>query len=708
MTEKQLHKLDKTQLIERLAELEARLIEAEDSLRAIREGEVDAIVVSGPAGEQVFSLHGSESIYRLMIETMNEAGLAVTPEGTILFANNRIASLLDYELGDVLGRSLISFLHLEDHATAVRILADAARGPVTGRLRFISRHGRQVPVQVWANFLNQPEAATVCLVGTDLTQLEASTEMVLQLRQQHQALAESEQRYRALVESSPDAVMVFCGERLVYANSAAMSMFAAETVAHLGQLAMHRSLACITNPQPHHRHSHDQDLRRLDGSVITVAASAAPIVYQGQQAVQVLLRDISDRKRAQQSLFEANEQLTELAATLDRKVAERTAVAMHRTEQLRRLAEELSLTEQRERRRLARVLHDHLQQLLVAAKFRTSMLSRSDDPTVRRSADNLLTVLDDSIAACRSLTSELSPPILSEAGLMPAIHWLRRWMAEKHELRVDVRPDQLDVELPESAKVLLFEAVRELLFNVIKHSGVRKAEVVLSVHDDMLSVRVSDAGRGFDTSQVGWGDKTGFGLFSMKERLSLLGARLEIDSRPGGGSRFEILIPMTPAMAAPDESDAIASADAIALAADAELRRQGIIRILVADDHKVVREGISLLLSGHPGLEVIAEAADGQEAVELARKHRPDVVLMDIGMPRLGGIDATRIICRELPEVRVIGLSMHDAEEQGSAMRDAGAVDYIVKSDATERVVSAIRQCVCRSPEKRPQCSQNI
>jgi DNA-binding NarL/FixJ family response regulator len=121
----------------------------------------------------------------------------------------------------------------------------------------------------------------------------------------------------------------------------------------------------------------------------------------------------------------------------------------------------------------------------------------------------------------------------------------------------------------------------------------------------------------------------------------------------------------------------------------------GRIRVLIADDHAITREGLAVMLSKEPDIEVVGEAGDGWQAIEMARRLTPDVVLMDIGMPGLNGIEATRIIHTELPHVHVLGLSMLYEEGEGAeAMRGAGAVAYVTKSAASGDVLAALRSCM--------------
>ncbi|NQU43677.1 PAS domain S-box protein [bacterium] len=404
----------------------------------------------------------------------------------------------------------------------------------------------------------------------------------------------------------------------------------------------------------------------------------------------VVFLDVTQRKIAEERLLKLN-------AELEDRVRARTAELEQRAEQLARLASELTLAEQRERRRLAQILHDHLQQLLVGAKFGLEALVRRVPEDQKDRVVQIDDLLTESIRASRSLTMELSPPILHEAGLAAGLEWLSRWMAEKHGLEVNLKGDSDATTDREDVKVLLFQSTRELLFNVVKHAGVTQARVELTRQgDDHLRVEVSDGGVGFETSEM-WDRSSrmsgGFGLFSIRERLQMLGGRLEISSEPQHGSRFTLIAPMRSPLAAA-RTDALPEKDDLPEESAIILRRDipdQIIKVLVVDDHAVMREGLTYLLEDEEDLEVVAEAPSGREAVRLAGQLRPDVILMDFSMPGMDGVEATRIIHAEHPEIRIIGLSMYEESDRSAAMLAAGAATYVTKSGRPEALVAAVR-----------------
>jgi PAS domain S-box-containing protein len=216
--------------------------------------------------------------------------------------------------------------------------------------------------------------------------------------------------------------------------------------------------------------------------------------------------------------------------------------------QLQSLASELSLTEERERRRLAKVLQDHIGQLLMAAKGKFEKMQESTrGRNLAKPIEEIRKLIEESIRYTRSLVFELSPPILYDLGFEPAMEWLAEHMEKQYGLVVHMEDDGQPKPLDNEARVLLFRAVRELLFNVLKHSQVGRASIRMLRDGDHLQIIIADNGVGFapDKLEASSGKMAGFGLFSIRERLNYFGGRMEIEPNSGKGARIILTMPLT-------------------------------------------------------------------------------------------------------------------------------------------------------------------
>ena len=416
----------------------------------------------------------------------------------------------------------------------------------------------------------------------------------------------------------------------------------------------------------------EEELLQLN---LSLEQRVAERTFELARTVEALQGEIEERVRAEEELKLANEQLSQ------------------RADQLRRLAGELTAVEQAERKRLSRILHDGLQQHLASVKIQIGGLTEQiDNEDLKQSMEEIEQILGEAMSMSRSLSAELSPPILYEGGLSKGLEWLIRWMREKHRFRVDLSLEAVP-ELSEDVKMLVFESVRELLFNAFKHAQASRAQVRLElVRKGEIRVTVSDEGAGFDPLMLSpAGDGGGFGLFSIRERIGLIGGRLEIDSAPGRGTRMALTVPHGQADAASSTENG-ACTSVILPPVGAAKDQETTIRVLLVDDHELFRNGIARLLKNEPGLEIVAEAKDGQQAIEFAQEHTPNVILMDIGLPGINGIEATRVIHERHPEVCIIGLSMYNDPEKVRDMLAAGATDYRTKGCTRAELVAAIRE----------------
>jgi CheY-like chemotaxis protein len=316
----------------------------------------------------------------------------------------------------------------------------------------------------------------------------------------------------------------------------------------------------------------------------------------------------------------------------------------------------------------------------------------------------------DSLDYTRSLVAELAPPALHEFGLLEGFGWLAEQM-KNHGLTVTVTKNIHNVVLDADQAVLVFQSTRELLFNVLKHAGTNQAALTIDRNSDgHLVVTVKDEGRGFDPDDMlaRNDERKRFGLFSVRERTEAMGGRLELTSMSNQGTCAALIVPYWPVapdpVASPDSPLSPARSKGAASVRSSQPGDQdgrsireaddsaqgGVLRVLLADDHAMVRQGLRSILDSYPDISIVGEAADGEEAVELAGQLAPDVIVMDVNMPKLDGIEATRRIKARWPGITIVGLSVSTAAQVESLLLEAGASCYVSKEAAGIHLYGAI------------------
>jgi signal transduction histidine kinase len=311
---------------------------------------------------------------------------------------------------------------------------------------------------------------------------------------------------------------------------------------------------------------HLPDIDGLDLVGFFVERSVPVILLTGDDSPELIVEVM--RRGAQDYLVKNHLEQTALARAIENAIAKvalqrdlagqqarlaEQAVALERSHrEVRALASALTLAEQRERRRIAQILHDHVQQMLYGMQMRAYLI-RLDMPEEARAKlqDHLAeidTLLTEAIHSTRTLAVELSPPVLKSEGLGAALTWLAAQMYTLHDLRVELDL-ACDPRMPsEDLRVLVFQLVRELLFNVVKHAQSESAQLSLTEAEGNLVLEVVDAGIGFDLARLAEAEEEqrtgGFGLYSIRERLALFGGSLTIDSEIGRGTRVCITLPI--------------------------------------------------------------------------------------------------------------------------------------------------------------------
>lgn len=229
----------------------------------------------------------------------------------------------------------------------------------------------------------------------------------------------------------------------------------------------------------------------------------------------------------------------------DRKVAERQKHVYE--EQLRSLASELSLTEERQRRDIATSLHDNVGQTLALSKMKLGFLcQQASTSDLRDPLHEIAEIIEATINYTRDLTFQLSPPILYEVGLEAALQWLLDELKKHHQVETGFEDDGRSKPLDDNVRVFLFQSVRELLFNIAKHARAGRAKIHVERADSSIHIAVTDDGIGFDVERLNHADRNikGFGLFNIRERLDHLGGDFQIHSKRGKGTTVTLIAPL--------------------------------------------------------------------------------------------------------------------------------------------------------------------
>jgi two-component system, NarL family, sensor kinase len=522
------------------SELLARIAELEETLRAIRSGEVDALLVCTDKDEKVFTLQGAEHPYRVLVESIDEGAATLSEDGTILYSNRSFASFFDAALERFIGSPLQSFVSARDAAFLDTLIAGAKLATTRGEIRLHSNMGKPRTIRLTLSLNKELEMETICVVATELTEM-----------------------------------------------------------------------------------------------------------------------------------VEANEAL---------RVTETS---------LRQLSARLLQLQDEERRRIARDLHDITGQKIAVLSMTLDRLARTANSGNRDVSESIkdgreiASQIGDEI---RTLSYILHPPLLDECGLASAVHWYAEGFEKRSGIKVKVEVKEDLPRLSSDAETTLFRVVQESLTNVHRYSGSSVAIIRMSVSSGRVSLEVIDRGKGMSTEKarvaVDGVAPLGVGIPGMRERLHQLGGDLAVDFAPTGTCVLATL-PIRTA----DAENAPAESSLQEIAKSAEEPRR---RILIADDHELMRRGLRGLLETHYEWAVCGEAIEGHEAIRKAEELEPDLVIMDVNLPGLTGIQAASRILRARPQAKIVFFTVHDSEEIIRELVECGAHGYVSKARAGHDLVDAV------------------
>ncbi len=351
--------------------------------------------------------------------------------------------------------------------------------------------------------------------------------VVLLVRRRRHAIAlrRSEEKFRTVTETTASAIFMVDREKIIFANSAAQEL----TGYSLAELSAMRYLDLI---HPESRPAVGKhELRAPDAEMASIRYETKILARRGEER----WLDCID------GWIQLQGRWVRLIAAFDsteRRLAE---------EKLRSLASELSLTEERERRRMATYLHDVIGQTLAIIKMKIGRVQKQElHDDIRRSLTEVRELVDRSILNAQTLTFDLCPPILYELSFEAAVEWLTENVRDQHGIAISFHDDRQPKKLSQDIRILLFQAVRELLMNVVKHAEARHVDVTMGRLDGMIRIAIRDDGTGFDA-----GDKKvrrengGFGLFNIRERLTHFGGEMVISSQVGRGTEVVVTVPLS-------------------------------------------------------------------------------------------------------------------------------------------------------------------
>jgi PAS domain S-box-containing protein len=475
----------------------------------------------------------AEEKFHLAVEGAPNGMVIIDRNGTIVLTNSQMEKMFGYTKDELLGQRiemLVPAAIRSNHlAQREEFLAHpTVRSMGVGRELFgVRKDGSKVPVEIGLNPLRSEKESLVLASVIDITERKRAEAA---LRESEERLARTETFSLVMVthvdlEGRWLKVPPTLCDLLGYTEAELLGHRFHE-VTHPEDIDADWS-QCLRLIRGEIK-SFDLEKRyiRKDGGVVWAYINCSVVTDAQDKPVHFLtyIRDITNRKLNEEKLREYQESL-------------------------RQLANELNATEERERKRFAADLHDHIGQSLVLAKLELGRLGELTNPfdgNVRSVIERLDDTVDQAIHETRSLMQDLSPQVLYTLGFDAALEWLAENMQERYDLVCHIEGGKLPSPLSGDAAVVAFQAVRELLINVVKHAGVKEAHVYVTQGENAAVIHVEDEGKGFVPEELALprSHGGGFGLFSIRERLAVLGGSLAIHSSPGKGTSAQVVIPV--------------------------------------------------------------------------------------------------------------------------------------------------------------------
>lgn len=502
----------------------------------------------------------------------------------------------------------------------------------------------------------------------------------------------AEHPYRVLVEAVNDgAATIDLSGTILYANPRFAEILDVSVDALVGtSLREHVSppefdrLQALLSETEETGEKRETVLEEIDGKRRIVRFVLCPASPSDSNGVCIIATELTELHKANQALINNEESLRQLSARL------------------------LQLQDE-ERRHIARDLHDITGQKLALQSLELSQVLKENGHRIpakyRRMLTECASLSKEVSGEIRTLSYLLHPPLLDELGLPAAVRWYTEGFQKRTGIATEVDVSRDLPRLAPDVEMSLFRVVQESLTNVHRYSGSPRVLIRIQRVDCEMRLEVRDFGKGMcadaPSSSPANVASLGVGIQGMHERMRQLSGRLEVSSQPDAGTSVLATIPIQRALAQAEPAIATEETSAVSLEEVRDAARVGggaRKRILIADDHEMLRHGVRSLLEMRTDWEICGEAVNGKDAVEKAEGLKPDLIILDMNMPELNGLEAARRILRSVPVTKILVFTVHDSDQATQEVLASGAHAYLSKSRAGQDLLRTVQDLLEENP----------
>jgi two-component system, NarL family, response regulator NreC len=404
----------------------------------------------------------------------------------------------------------------------------------------------------------------------------------------------------------------------------------------------------------------------------------------------------------------------ELLATIRARLAKQIAIE---TQRLRAFSHRLVTVQENERRQIANKLQNEIGQITNGLKLTLEMSKHLPPDALRSTFINAQGMVDSISEKIDNTALDLWPTALEHLDLLPALFWQFERYTNQTQIEVNFQHTGLEGPFEPELKTTVYRILQKGLSNVANHADVEKVTAQIWIEEEVLNIQIVDEGNGFNLEEV-LADGASIGLVGMRERALSLNGDLTIVTALGKGTSVFVRIPLGDSVekaqphipdvirsltiAPPNEKSPVQPTKLMTTPKEHDektirprSKRVGEnINIVLADGNDIMRQGLRSLLVAEPGFSVLGQTASGLDVLDLVEHFKPDVLVLDLTMPEIGGLDILREVAQHFPNTRVIILSTYHEEAYFLEAFRGGASGYILKNSSADDLALAIHEVV--------------